>query len=320
MSIKLSPSEDAPAEPSGATPVTSSEGNPQPVSGGAGVPRRKLSVWARVKRDRTLLIMVAPALFLVLLFSYVPMAGNIVAWKEYSPYVGIIDSPWVAWQNFARIFGRSLTWEDIDWLRGVTKLPLLVKGICHPDDARKAIDHGADGIYCSNHGGRQANGGIPAIDCLADVVDAAGDAPVVFDSGVRGGPDVVKALAIGAAQCLALLWPGFSRSASSILGGMLLGLDRPTATKFSFYLGVPTLGGAALLDFIKSREILAQIGVVNVAIGAVTSFVVAYFAIGWLLRFVSTNNFKGFAVYRVVVGVLILVLIARGVLQNGSLA
>ncbi|MHA0035198.1 undecaprenyl-diphosphate phosphatase [Deinococcus sp. PESE-13] len=129
-----------------------------------------------------------------------------------------------------------------------------------------------------------------------------------------------KALAIGAAQCLALLWPGFSRSASSILGGMLLGLDRPTATKFSFYLGVPTLGGAALLDFIKSREILAQIGVVNVAIGAVTSFVVAYFAIGWLLRFVSTNNFKGFAVYRVVVGVLILVLIARGVLQNGSLA
>ena len=129
-----------------------------------------------------------------------------------------------------------------------------------------------------------------------------------------------KALAIGAAQCLALLWPGFSRSASSILGGMLLGLDRPTATKFSFYLGVPTLGGAALLDFIKSREILAQIGVVNVAIGAVTSFVVAYFAIGWLLRFVSTNNFKGFAVYRVVVGILILVLIARGVLQNGSLA
>jgi hypothetical protein len=59
---------------------------------------------------------------------------------------------------------------------------------------------------------------------------------------------------------------------------MLLGLDRPTATKFSFYLGVPTLGGAALLDFIKSREILAQIGVVNVAIGAVTSFVVAYFS------------------------------------------
>ena len=76
--------------------------------GGTGAaPRRKQSLWAKIKRDRTLLIMVAPALFLVLLFSYVPMAGNIIAWKEYSPYVGIIDSPWVAWQNFARIFTDS---------------------------------------------------------------------------------------------------------------------------------------------------------------------------------------------------------------------
>lgn len=129
-----------------------------------------------------------------------------------------------------------------------------------------------------------------------------------------------KALMIGALQCLALLWPGFSRSASSILGGMWLGLDRPTATKFSFYLGVPTLGGAALLDFIKSREILGQIGVLNVLLGAAVSFVVAYAAIGWLLRFVSTNNFKGFAVYRVVVGVIILALIAAGALNNSNLA
>ncbi|PNY80082.1 undecaprenyl-diphosphate phosphatase [Deinococcus koreensis] len=129
-----------------------------------------------------------------------------------------------------------------------------------------------------------------------------------------------KALMIGALQCLALLWPGFSRSASSILGGMVLGLDRPTATKFSFYLGVPTLGGAALLDFIKSREILGQIGLLNVLLGAGVSFVVAYAAIGWLLRFVSTNNFKGFAVYRVVLGVVILALIAAGVLNNSILA
>ncbi|KQR08704.1 undecaprenyl-diphosphate phosphatase [Deinococcus sp. Leaf326] len=141
--------------------------------------------------------------------------------------------------------------------------------------------------------------------------------PKVHDIETIG---VGRSLLIGALQCLALLWPGFSRSASSILGGMVLGLDRPTATKFSFYLGVPTLGGAALLDFIKSREILGQIGVLNVVLGAAVSFVVAYIAIGWLLRFVSTNNFKGFAVYRVVVGALILVLIATGVMTNGSLA
>jgi undecaprenyl-diphosphatase len=141
--------------------------------------------------------------------------------------------------------------------------------------------------------------------------------PVVHDIKNIG---VGKALMIGVLQTLALLWPGFSRSASSILGGMVLGLDRQTATKFSFYLGVPTLGGAALLDFIKSRDILAQIGLVNVALGAVTSFVVAYLAIGWLLRFVSTNNFKGFAVYRVIVGIIILILIATKVLSNTSLA
>jgi len=72
------------------------------------------------------------------------------------------------------------------------------KGILHPDDARRAIEGGADGIYCSNHGGRQANGGLPALDCLADVVDASGDTPVLFDSGVRSGADLVKALALGA--------------------------------------------------------------------------------------------------------------------------
>ena len=75
---------------------------------------------------------------------------------------------------WASIFGKSLTWEDLTWLRSLTTLPLILKGICHPDDARRAIDYGVDGIYCSNHGGRQANGGVPAIDCLPDVVAAAG--------------------------------------------------------------------------------------------------------------------------------------------------
>lgn len=92
----------------------------------------------------------------------------------------------------------ALSWDDLAWLRSLTDLPLLLKGIGHPEDVRRAIDGGVDGIYCSNHGGRQANGGAAAIDLLPGVVEAAGDVPVVFDSGVRGGEHVVKAIALGA--------------------------------------------------------------------------------------------------------------------------
>ncbi len=110
-----------------------------------------------------------------------------------------VDDPQAAVGVWATLFGnQSLGWEDLAWLRSLTTLPILLKGICSPQDARRAVDNGIDGIYCSNHGGRQANGGLPALDCLPDVVAAAGNAPVVFDSGVRGGPEVVKALALGA--------------------------------------------------------------------------------------------------------------------------
>lgn len=96
------------------------------------------------------------------------------------------------------IFGNPLTWDDLPWLRSLTSLPLLLKGICHPDDVRRAKDGGVDAIYCSNHGGRQANGGIPAIDRLPGVVEAADGMPVLFDSGIRSGADIVKAIALGA--------------------------------------------------------------------------------------------------------------------------
>jgi lactate 2-monooxygenase len=99
---------------------------------------------------------------------------------------------------WARLFGNPLTWDDLPWLRSLTTLPLLVKGICHPDDARRAKDGGVDGIYCSTHGGRQADGGLPALDCLAGVVAAADGLPVLFDSGIRSGADIIKALALGA--------------------------------------------------------------------------------------------------------------------------
>ncbi len=100
--------------------------------------------------------------------------------------------------TWAMIFGNPLTWDDLPWLRSLTTLPLIVKGICHPDDARRAIDGGVDGIYCSNHGGRQANGGIPALDMLPAVVKASGTTPVLFDSGIRSGTHIVTALAMGA--------------------------------------------------------------------------------------------------------------------------
>jgi isopentenyl diphosphate isomerase/L-lactate dehydrogenase-like FMN-dependent dehydrogenase len=108
------------------------------------------------------------------------------------------DDPQAAVGLWVQLFGNPLTWDDLPWLRSLTDLPLLVKGVCHPDDARRAVDGGVDGIYSSNHGGRQANGGLPALDVLPEVVAAAGEVPVLFDSGVRCGADVVKALALGA--------------------------------------------------------------------------------------------------------------------------
>ncbi|NLA37482.1 MAG: lactate 2-monooxygenase, partial [Actinobacteria bacterium] len=109
------------------------------------------------------------------------------------------EDPAAATAAWAFGFGNpGMNWDDLDWIRATTDLPLLIKGVNHPDDARRAIDAGVNGIYCSNHGGRQANGGIPAIDLLGDVVEASGEVPVIFDSGIRSGSDIVKALALGA--------------------------------------------------------------------------------------------------------------------------
>ncbi|MEU8184697.1 alpha-hydroxy acid oxidase [Micromonospora sp. NPDC049047] len=94
-------------------------------------------------------------------------------------------------------------WDRIAWLRGVTGLPILLKGILHPADARLAVEYGVAGVIVSNHGGRQLDGTIPTLDALPAVVAAvAGQIPVLLDGGVRGGTDVLIALALGAAGVL----------------------------------------------------------------------------------------------------------------------
>jgi lactate 2-monooxygenase len=110
-------------------------------------------------------------------------------------------APLAAVPKFLNIYSRaSLTWKDLAWLRKQTRLPILLKGLLSTEDARLAIEHDVDGIIVSNHGGRQIDGAIAAIDALPEVVKVAkGRLPVLFDSGIRSGADMFKALALGAA-------------------------------------------------------------------------------------------------------------------------
>jgi len=106
--------------------------------------------------------------------------------------------------RWAAMFGNPrLTWDDLAWLRERTTLPIVLKGVLHPDDARAARDAGVDGLVVSNHGGRQVDGAVASLDALPAMVEAVGGAmPVLVDSGVRTGADVVKAVALGAVAVL----------------------------------------------------------------------------------------------------------------------
>jgi 4-hydroxymandelate oxidase len=103
-------------------------------------------------------------------------------------------------QAFSWVLDPSLTWKDVDWLRSITKLPVILKGICRADDAKRAVEHGASGIVVSNHGARQMDTAPATIEVLPRCAEAvAGRVPVLLDGGVRRGLDVLKALALGAA-------------------------------------------------------------------------------------------------------------------------
>lgn len=143
------------------------------------------------------------------------------------------EDPLSAVMHWTQIFGNpGLTWEDLAFLRKQTNLPILLKGILHPDDAKLAIKHGADGIIVSNHGGRQVDGAVAALDALPRVLRAVGDeVPVLMDSGIRRGSDIFKALALGAKAvlvgrpCMYGLAVAGERGVKTVLENLVADLD-----------------------------------------------------------------------------------------------
>jgi isopentenyl diphosphate isomerase/L-lactate dehydrogenase-like FMN-dependent dehydrogenase len=155
-----------------------------------------------------------------------------------------------AWQ-FAN---PSVTWEDLTFLRECTQLPIVLKGIVHPDDARLAVEHGIEGVLVSNHGGRQVDGAIGALDALPGVVEAVdGRCEVLFDSGIRSGADALKALALGARAVLLgrpYIWGlalGGAEGVAEVLRSFLADLDLAMA-----------LSGYANIDEVDTGALVAQ--------------------------------------------------------------
>jgi len=126
--------------------------------------------------------------------------------------------------------------------------------------------------------------------------------------------DWKDALKVGLVQCLAMV-PGTSRSGATIIGGMLLGLSRKAATDFSFYLAIPTLIGAGAYSLYKERALLSMADLPLFGVGLLFSFISAWLCVRWLLRFISTHNFNGFAWYRIVFGIVVLATAWTGAVQ-----
>ena len=169
------------------------------------------------------------------------------------------DQP-AALAHYTKIFAHPLSWEDLRWIRSQTKLPLAIKGIQHPDDARLAIDNGADVLYCTNHGGRQANSAVSTLQLLPGVVEAAGSTPVMFDSGVRSATDAIIALALGATAvgigrpyAYALSYGG-AESLTHYLRSFLAELDLCLAV--CGFKDIATLREAGVEEVINARALL----------------------------------------------------------------
>jgi undecaprenyl-diphosphatase len=122
-----------------------------------------------------------------------------------------------------------------------------------------------------------------------------------------------QAMSVGLVQVFALI-PGMSRSGASIVGGMLSGMDRRIATEFSFFLAIPTLGGATVYKLVTSLDELQGDAMILLVIGAVLSGIFAWFSIDWLLKYISQNSFVIFGYYRILAGIVIILLMSRGVI------
>ncbi len=155
-----------------------------------------------------------------------------------------------AWQ----FSNPSVTWDDLTFLRECTKLPIVLKGIQSAEDAKLAVEHGIEGIIVSNHGGRQVDGAIGALQALPGVVEAVGGScEVLFDSGIRSGADALKALALGArAVCLGrpYVWGlalGGEQGVIEVLRAFLADLDLNMA-----------LSGHASIDEVGMRSLVGD--------------------------------------------------------------
>jgi 4-hydroxymandelate oxidase len=161
-----------------------------------------------------------------------------------------------------QVFEPALSWADVAWLRDVTRLPIVLKGILHPADARRAADSGVSAIVVSNHGGRQLDGAVPSITALPAVCAAVdGRCEVLLDSGIRGGTDVLKALALGASGVLLgrpALWglaSGGARGAAAVFS--LLADELGEAMTLA---GCPDVGSARALCTAAPAADLATAG------------------------------------------------------------
>jgi undecaprenyl-diphosphatase len=211
----------------------------------------------------------------------------------------------VAW--FRGLFKKEAR-SDVDYRLGwaviVGSIPIAIVGLV----GQKLIEGPLRNLWV-----------VAAALILWSVVLFLADRASMRETGRRSAPrgeesmTVVDALIVGLWQCVALI-PGVSRSGATISGALFRGIDRVTATRWSFFLGIPALIAAGALEAVKaSKNIHATVGWVPTLIGTAVAFVVAYASIAWLLRFVAHNRFTAFVVYRIVAGLAVVGLLVAGV-------